>query len=101
MYCITCCYHRFPGFLLHFNPTTEVPRGSLTRPRSTVCLTAYRPKGAQISVRRWLAKVPFVGMRGGFFKIVADVSIACKIFGTHVEFLVPGANLLYLCPQEV
>ena len=67
-----------------FNPTTGVPRGSLTRPRSTTCLTAYRPKGAQISTRRWLAKVRFVRMRGGFFKIVVDVSMVCKILATHM-----------------
>ena len=42
-------------------------------------------------------------MRGGFFKIAADVSIACKIFGTHVFIFGPVSDLLkafYIMEQK-
>ena len=54
----------------------------MAAPRWAMILSPLR---AQVSARRWLAKVQFIEQRGGFFQNVADVSIAYQIFGTRVE----------------
>ncbi|MBQ2869083.1 MAG: hypothetical protein IJE88_03550, partial [Akkermansia sp.] len=70
------------GFRLCFIPNPAFRR--VAAPRWAMILSPLR---AQVSARLWLAKFQFIAQRGGFFKNIADVSIAYKIFVTRAYCL--------------
>ena len=53
------------------------------------------------AARLRLAKFQFIGQRGGFFQDVADISIACKIFGRRVCILQTESRIFidFSCAQ--